>query len=60
MSSSTLWVTEWLTSAMDLQSGMRVLDLECGRAVSSVFLAHEFDVQVWVTDFWIDAAEKQQ
>ena len=26
-----LWLTEWLTEAMDLHPGMRVLDLGCGR-----------------------------
>jgi hypothetical protein len=33
-----LWLTEWLAEAMDLRPGMRVLDLGCGRALSSVFL----------------------
>jgi cyclopropane fatty-acyl-phospholipid synthase-like methyltransferase len=28
----SLWLTEWLTAAMDLQPQMRVLDLGCGRA----------------------------
>jgi cyclopropane fatty-acyl-phospholipid synthase-like methyltransferase len=32
---------------------MRVLDLGCGRAMSSIFLAREFGVQVWATDLWI-------
>jgi SAM-dependent methyltransferase len=52
----TLWTTEWLTSAMDLKPGMRVLDLGCGRALSSIFLRREFGVQVWATDLWIDAS----
>ena len=34
-----LWLTEWLCEQMPLQPGMRVLDLGCGRAKSSVFLA---------------------
>jgi cyclopropane fatty-acyl-phospholipid synthase-like methyltransferase len=36
---------------------MRVLDLGCGRAASSIFLRREFDVQVWATDLWFDASE---
>jgi cyclopropane fatty-acyl-phospholipid synthase-like methyltransferase len=52
-----LWLTEWLASAMELRSGMRVLDLGCGRASSSIFLHREFGVQVWATDQWITAAE---
>jgi cyclopropane fatty-acyl-phospholipid synthase-like methyltransferase len=60
MGSNTLWLTEWLASAMDLTSGMRVLDLGCGRAISSIFLAREFGVQVWATDLWISASENIQ
>ena len=29
---------------------MRVLDLGCGRAMSSIFLRREFGVQVWATE----------
>src|SRR5690606_25343871 len=36
---------------------MRVLDLGCGRAISSVFLAKEFGVQVWAYDLWIKATD---
>jgi len=36
---------------------MRVLDLGCGRASSSIFLRREFGVQVWATDLWISASE---
>jgi SAM-dependent methyltransferase len=52
-----LWLTEWLTEALDLRPGMRVLDLGCGRALSSVFLRREFGVQVWATDLWFSASE---
>jgi cyclopropane fatty-acyl-phospholipid synthase-like methyltransferase len=52
-----LWLTEWLTTALDLRPGMRVLDLGCGRAMSSIFLRREFGVQVWATDLWFDPSE---
>src|SRR5262244_3839073 len=55
-----LWLTEWLTEALDLRPDMRVLDLGCGRALSSVFLRREFGVQVWATDLWFSAAENLQ
>jgi SAM-dependent methyltransferase len=54
---STLWLTEWLAEVMDLKPGIRLLDLGCGRAVSSIFLAREFQVNVWATDLWIGASE---
>jgi SAM-dependent methyltransferase len=52
-----LWMTEWLTTVMDLRPSMRVLDLGCGRAASSIFLHREFGVQVWATDLWFSASE---
>lgn len=55
-----LWLTEWLCEAMELRPGMRVLDLGCGRAMSSVFLRREFGVQVWATDLWFSPSENFQ
>src|SRR5215467_8011943 len=55
-----LWLTEWLAEALELRPGMRILDLGCGRAISSVFLRREFGVQVWATDLWFSAAENRQ
>lgn len=57
---NALWLTEWLTEAMRLQPGMRVLDLGCGRAMSSIFLRREFGVQVWATDLWFNVSENLQ
>ena len=57
---NSLWLTEWLTTAMDLRPGMRVLDLGCGRATSSIFLRREFGVQVWATDLWFSVSENIQ
>lgn len=52
-----LRLTEWLTEKLELRRGMRVLDLGCGRAASSIFLHREFGVEVWATDLWFDAGE---
>ena len=57
MGPNVLWLTEWLSEKMDLKPGMRVLDMGCGRALSSIFLAKEHGVQVWANDLWIPAAE---
>lgn len=57
---NSLWITEWLTEALDLRPSMRVLDLGCGRASSSIFLRREFGVQVWATDLWFNASENLQ
>jgi SAM-dependent methyltransferase len=57
---NSLWLTEWLAEALDLRPGMRVLDLGCGRAASSIFLRREFGVQVWSTDLWFSPSENFQ
>lgn len=60
MGPNVLWLTEALAQVMNLQTGMRVLDMGCGKAISSIFLAKEFGVQVWATDLWISASENWQ
>src|SRR6266404_642995 len=57
---NSLWLTEWLSKALDLKPGMRVLDLGCGRASLSIFLRREFGVQVWATDLWFSASENRR
>ena len=57
MGPNALWLTESLAERMSLEPGMRVLDLGCGKGLSSIFLAKEYGVQVWATDLWIDAGE---
>lgn len=57
---NALWLTEWLTEAMQLRPGMKVLDLGCGRAMSSIFLHREFGVQVWAADLWFSPLENLQ
>ncbi len=60
MGLNSILLTEWVCQAMDLKPGMRVLDLGCGRALSSIFLAKEYGVQVWAADLWIGANENYQ
>jgi SAM-dependent methyltransferase len=57
---NSLWLTEWLANDLDLRSGMRVLDLGCGLAASSVFLCREFGVTVWAADLWFSASDNLQ
>jgi cyclopropane fatty-acyl-phospholipid synthase-like methyltransferase len=55
-----LWLTEWLLEDLPLSPGMRVLDLGCGRAMSSIFLHRELGVQVWATDLWFSAEDNRR
>lgn len=57
---NSLWLTEWLTEKLELRPGMRVLDLGCGRAASSIFMRREFGALVWAVDLWFDASENAQ
>lgn len=57
MGPNAVWLAEALSQVMDLRPGMRVLDMGCGKAISSIFLAKEFGVQVWATDLWIAATD---
>lgn len=52
-----LWQAESLTQVMPLRAGMRVLDLGCGTALTSIFLAREFGVHVWATDPGVDPTQ---
>ncbi|MGW1027457.1 SAM-dependent methyltransferase [Streptomyces sp. NPDC002577] len=58
-----LWLLEWLAPALGLDApapGSRVLDLGCGRALTSVFLTREYDVQVTAADLWIKPDDNWQ
>jgi cyclopropane fatty-acyl-phospholipid synthase-like methyltransferase len=57
MGPNALVLTEWVCRDMKLKPGMRVLDMGCGKALSSIFLAKEFDIEVWACDLWIDPSE---
>ena len=57
---NALWLTEWLAEVMELRPDMRVLDLGCGLASSSIFLRREFGVRVWATDLWFSADKNLQ
>jgi len=47
---NALCQVEALARRLPLRAGMRVLDLACGKATSSIFLAREFGVEVWAVD----------
>lgn len=53
MGPNALWLVEWLCAALPLAPDMRVLDLGCGKATTSVFLAREFGARVWAVDLWM-------
>jgi cyclopropane fatty-acyl-phospholipid synthase-like methyltransferase len=57
---NALCQTESLARHLPFQAGMRVLDLGCGKATSSIFLAREFGVEVWALDKDVSPSENRQ
>ncbi len=47
---NALCQVESLARRLPLRAGMRVLDLGCGKATSSIFLAREFGIEAWAAD----------
>ena len=60
MGPNPLQLLEELCDNMALSPGMRVLDMGCGKGITSVFLAKEFGVTVFANDLWIDPTENLQ
>ncbi len=56
MGPNPVWLAEALSERMRLEPGMRALDMGCGNALSSIFLAREFGVEVWAVDLWVKPA----
>jgi len=57
MGPSVIKLVEELSQHLTLKEGMKILDLGCGNALSSIFLAKEYGVTVYATDLWIPATE---
>jgi SAM-dependent methyltransferase len=57
MGPNPLWLLEELCEHIELKPGMKVLDMGCGKGITSVFLAKEFGVTVFANDLWISATE---
>ncbi|MCU0637477.1 MAG: methyltransferase domain-containing protein [Methanothrix sp.] len=60
MGPNCLMIVDELSRSFPLKKGMKVLDLGCGKGLTSVFLAMEFNVTVFAVDLWISATENFQ
>jgi SAM-dependent methyltransferase len=52
-----LWLLEDLVEDLELEPGMRVLDLGSGLGATSVFLARELGAEVFAVDLWVPAED---
>jgi cyclopropane fatty-acyl-phospholipid synthase-like methyltransferase len=57
MGPNSMVILEELLGNIELKRDTRVLDLGCGKALSSIYLAKEFGVQVFAVDLWINATD---
>ena len=53
MGPNSVWLMEYLTNNIEINKTMKILDIGCGKAISSIFLAKEFETQIWAYDLWI-------
>ena len=60
MGPNPMKILEELAQKIPLKDGLRVLDLGCGRGLTSIFLAKEFHTQVFAVDLWTPATENYQ
>lgn len=57
MGPNAIVIAQELTHGIPFKNGMKVLDLGCGRGLSSIFLAREFGVQVFALDLWTSSTD---
>lgn len=55
-----IYLTDLLASKLRIKPDERVLDLGCGRVLSSCFLAKEYKALVFAFDLWVSASENFQ
>jgi cyclopropane fatty-acyl-phospholipid synthase-like methyltransferase len=60
MGPNSMKIIEELAESLNLEKDMRVLDLGCGKGLTSIFLAKEYGVTVFATDLWISATENYE
>ena len=60
MGPNPLCLLEELCGHLVLKPGMKVLDMGCGKGLTSVFLAKEYGVTVFATDLWISASDNMR
>lgn len=60
MGPNPMKLLEELLQEYPIRENSVVLDLGCGRGVTSVFLAKEYGLKVFATDLWVDPTENKQ
>lgn len=53
MGPHSVWLMELLAGRFELRPDMRILDMGCGSAATSIFVAMEHEAEVWAADLWV-------
>ena len=60
MGPNAMRVSEELAVHLDIRKDMRILDLGCGRGLSTLFLAQKYGATVFAADLWVSPAENYE
>ncbi|GKX61028.1 SAM-dependent methyltransferase [Leminorella grimontii] len=60
MGPNAMRIAEEMANRLPITSGMRILDLGCGKGISSIMLAEKYDVTVFAADLWISPTENAE
>lgn len=60
MGPNAMRVGEELTSHININGGMRILDLGCGMGLSTIFLAQKYGASVFAADLWISPTDNYE
>ncbi|MFB1115310.1 methyltransferase domain-containing protein [Dickeya dadantii] len=60
MGPNAMRITEEMATMLPISPGMRILDLGCGKGISSILLAKKYDVTVFAADLWISPTENAE
>ena len=57
MGPNAMRISEEMASYLDINEQMRILDLSCGRGLSTLFLIRKYGVKVFAADLYVDPTE---
>lgn len=60
MGPNAVTLIDELVKDINIQPSMRILDLGCGKGLTSIYLADKFRANIFATDLWIPASENHQ
>ncbi len=60
MGPNCLRMLEETMQYVDIKSDIKILDLGCGKALTSIYLAEQYKVKVFANDLWISPSENME